>query len=253
MMRESTIQTIADACLTARHVVVVTGAGLSAESGLSTFRGPREALWSRYDPMRLATPEAFEQDPALVTRWYDWRRQAGLQARPNAGHLALVCLERIVTASGVGFTLLTQNVDRLHHRAGSVNVYELHGSIHEWRCTVTGQSFEPPPQPFQEFPPRSPFDPRGRLRPAVVWFGEPLPAEVLRVAAEAMESCDVFFSIGTSSVVYPAAGFAEQVIARGGLTIEVNPNETPISGRVNHAARESSGSWLPRLIAHISL
>lgn len=251
-MNSDPLPSIANACARARQIVVVTGAGISAESGLSTFRGPRDALWEKYDPMQLATPEAFERDPELVTRWYDWRRREGLNARPNAGHVALAAIERIVMNRGARFTLLTQNVDRLHHRAGSRNVHELHGSIHVWRCTSTGRELEPPAHPFAEFPPRSPFDPRGLLRPAVVWFGEALSPSALDVARGAMETGDVFFSIGTSSVVYPAAGFVEHAIQRGGTTVELNPNETPISGRVTHSIREAAGAWLPRLASALA-
>jgi NAD-dependent deacetylase len=251
-MNNDPLPSIASVCTRARHIVVVTGAGMSAESGLSTFRGPRDALWEKYDPMQLATPEAFERDPELVTRWYDWRRQAGLNAKPNAGHVALAEIECLVMNRGARFTLLTQNVDRLHHRAGSRNVHELHGSIHVWRCTSTGRELEPPAEPFGEFPPRSPFDPRARLRPAVVWFGEPLSPFVLDAAREAMETCDLFLSIGTSSVVFPAAGFVEHAIRRDGITVEVNPNETPISGRVTHSIREAAGAWLPRLASALA-
>lgn len=250
-MPDSVLAAIAAATRRARHIVVLTGAGISAESGLSTFRGPRDALWSKHDPMQLATPEAFARDPETVTRWYDWRRINSLAAQPNPGHIALAQLEALTTARGDRFALLTQNVDRLHHRAGSRNVHEIHGSIHVWRCTRTGRDFEPPPEPFMRFPPPSPFahdDPRAILRPGVVWFGEPLPSDALRTAADAMESCDLFFSIGTSSVVFPAAGFIERAIARGDITVEVNPEPTPISQRVAHTIRAKAGEWLPMLV-----
>ncbi|HYE62546.1 MAG TPA: NAD-dependent deacylase [Phycisphaerales bacterium] len=205
----------------ARSIVVLTGAGVSAESGIRTFRDTMEGLWKEFDPARLATPEAFAADPELVTRWYDWRRLGCLAAEPNPGHMALADLERQQRSKhnpqspggAMGFTLLTQNVDRLHQRAGSVNVVELHGSILQWRCCKTGDKTTPPPEAFKEFPPRSTCG--ALLRPDVVWFGETLPPEALDAADDAVASCDVFISIGTSSVVYPAAGYIQQACARG--------------------------------------
>jgi NAD-dependent deacetylase len=240
----------------ARRVVVITGAGISAESGLRTFRGgshdlppDMQALWKDFDPMTLATPEAFEADPAGVARWYDWRRVGCLAATPNPGHAALADLERRLAASGGDFTLLTQNVDRLHHRAGSASVVELHGSIIEWRCTRTGTRLTPPTAPMSEFPPRSPFDPRGLLRPDVVWFGEALPQDAVRRATLAAQACDVFISVGTSAVVYPAAGFMWLASASGAFTAEVNLEATPHSGAVDAAVRGRCGEVLPRLLA----
>lgn len=243
----------------ARNVVVITGAGISAESGLRTFRGSTgatpadlpadmRALWKEFDPMRLATPEAFDADPGMVTRWYDWRRLGCLAAAPNPGHEALARLERDLAARGGSFTLLTQNVDRLHQKAGSVNVVELHGSIIQWRCTRTHRRITPEPVPMTEFPPRSPFDPRGLLRPDVVWFGESLPEEALGAAAEAVERCDLFLSVGTSAVVYPAAAYIRAAAANGAFTVEVNLEPTPISGWVDAAIQAKAGEALPRLV-----
>ncbi|CAG1011129.1 NAD-dependent protein deacylase [Phycisphaerales bacterium] len=243
----------------ARHVVVLTGAGISAESGLRTFRGSTGAsaedlpadmqtLWKEFDPMRLATPEAFDADPAMVTRWYDWRRRGCLAAEPNPGHAALAKLERDLTARGGTFTLLTQNVDRLHQRAGSVNVVELHGTILEWRCTRTQRRFTPGPEPMTEFPPRSPFHPEGLLRPDVVWFGEMLPEVALAASARAVERCDLFMSVGTSSVVYPAAAYVRAASANGAFTIEVNLEPTPISGWVDAPIHAKAGEVLPRMV-----
>jgi NAD-dependent deacetylase len=252
----------------AKRVAVLTGAGVSAESGLRTFRGASAAdlppdmaaLWKEFDPMTLATPEAFEADPDKVTRWYDWRRLGCLAAEPNPGHLALAQLERRfdepeaqarVTPPGSpsSFTLLTQNVDRLHHRAGSKNVVELHGSIIEWRCTRTERKLTPPPEPFPAFPPPSPFHDRALLRPDVVWFGETLPPAAMEAAYLACKVCDVFLTVGTSAVVYPAAGYVGIAAGFGAYTAEINAEETAASGRVDLAIRGKSGEVLPRVMA----
>jgi NAD-dependent deacetylase len=232
----------------ARGVVVITGAGASGESGIRTFRDTMDGLWKDFDPARLATPEAFAADPALVARWYDHRRLGCLAAEPNPGHLALARLESRVTARGGRFTLLTQNVDRLHQRAGSRNVAELHGSIIEWRCTSTGATLTPPPEPMPVFPPPSPFAPGAMLRPNVVWFGEMLPRAALDAAEAALDACDVFLTVGTSSVVYPAAGFVQLAAHRGAFTIEVNREPSAASSIVDLALRGLSGEILPRLI-----
>ncbi len=240
----------------ARRIVVLTGAGVSAESGLRTFRGATaadlpadmQALWKEFDLMRLATPEAFAADPAMVTRWYDWRRLGCLAAEPNPGHMALAELERRLTADSDAFTLLTQNVDRLHQKAGSRNVVELHGSIIEWRCVRTGKKFMPPPTPFDRFPPSSPHDGEAVLRPDVVWFGEALPERAIAASYAALENCDLFISVGTSAVVFPAAGFIGVAAANGAVTMEVNREPTPISERVDHCLFGKSGEILPRLI-----
>jgi NAD-dependent deacetylase len=229
----------------AKAVVVLTGAGVSAESGLRTFRGGEKdmgSLWKDFDPMTLATPEAFEADPEMVSRWYDWRRLGCLAAEPNAGHKALAELEN----AKEHFTLLTQNVDRLHQRAGSVNVVELHGTIMEWRCTLTGRKVPLGPEAMNEFPMRSQWG--GLLRPEVVWFGEMLPEEAVLAAQEAVANCEVFLSVGTSSVVFPAAGFVHEARHRGAFTAEVNAEETVISSMVDVSLRGKSGEVLPRVL-----
>jgi NAD-dependent deacetylase len=233
--------------------VVLTGAGVSAESGIPTFRGGMEALWKSFDPMTLATPEAFARDPKTVTEWYDWRRQKCREAVPNAAHVALAALERRMEERGGagGFTLLTQNVDKLHARAGSRCVVELHGNIMEWRCDTTDRAAEVPEGPFPELPMPSPFRKGAFLRPCVVWFGEALPQEALSAAFEAvqrMREGDVFLSIGTSALVYPAAGFIELAEAQGATTIEVNRDPTPISVRVDYSLMGRAGEILPTLI-----
>lgn len=261
-MTHDALDAAAHALAGARRVAVLTGAGISAESGLRTFRGAgtpdlppdMQALWKEFDPQTLATPEAFGANPDLVTRWYDWRRIGCLAAEPNAGHLALAELERRLASRGGELSLLTQNVDRLHQRAGSTGVVELHGTIMVWRCTRCGVETEPPAQPMAEFPPRSPCC-AGRgslLRPAVVWFGESLPAAAVLAAARAAETCDVFLSIGTSSVVYPAAAFILQAAANGAKTIEINPEPTPLSGRVDWSIRAKAGDALPRIMEKLA-
>ncbi|MFZ4573156.1 MAG: SIR2 family NAD-dependent protein deacylase [Phycisphaerales bacterium] len=241
----------------ATRVVVVTGAGVSAESGLRTFRGATKedlppdmrSLWAEFDPATLATPEAFAADPARVSKWYDWRRLGCLAAEPNPGHLALAEMERRITARGGLFSLFTQNVDRLHHRAGTKRVFELHGSIIDWRCTVTGRKITPPEEPMAEFPPKSPFHDDGMLRPDVVWFGEMLPEDVLREALERSGECDVFISVGTSAVVYPAAGFVSIASSNGAFTAEVNLEATANSRAVDAAIPGRAGETLPKVVA----
>lgn len=242
----------------ARHVVAITGAGISAESGLRTFRGstaasaadlPKDmqALWREFDPQTLATPEAFNANPEKVARWYDWRRMGCLAAEPNAGHLALAEIERAITAQGGTFTLLTQNVDRLHQRAGSANVVELHGNIIQWRCTATHRVIDLPPDPLSVFPPASPFANGALLRPNVVWFGEALPKAALDAAAAAVHSCDLFLSIGTSAVVYPAAGFLHAARQNNAWTMEINAEPTPASRLVDLSLQARCGQALPAL------
>jgi len=242
------LEQLAECLSTADSVAVVTGAGISAESRIPTFRDAMEGLWAEFDPMTLATPEAFAENPERVTRWYDHRRLGCLAAEPNPGHLALAELERRVVSRGGSFWLLTQNVDGLHRRAGSERVFELHGSITRWRCTVTGRDAVLPPTALAEFPPRSPHAEGGLLRPGVVWFGEALPDDALRAAEEAVNSCDVFLSVGTSSVVYPAAGFVRWAASRGARTAEVNLEDTPISSGVDWSVRGTCGEVLPGVL-----
>lgn len=242
---EAALVAAAQALAGARSVVVLTGAGVSAESGVPTFRDAMTGLWARFDAQRLATPEAFERDPALVSRWYDERRIRCAGCRPNAGHLALASIERAMTESAGSFTLLTQNVDRLHRRAGSERVVELHGSLFAWRCTATGQERDDLPMPLPVYP--MPSESGGVYRPGVVWFGEALPGQAVRLAARAVESCDLFLSIGTSSVVYPAAGFIEAAARLGARVVEINPDPTPLSHLATWRLAASSGEALPRL------
>jgi NAD-dependent deacetylase len=250
MPGEASIDRVARWLAEARSVVVLTGAGVSAESGLTTFRDPEEGLWSKYDPMDLATIEAFERDPELVTRWYHWRFTKARDVRPNPGHDALALLERKLAArmpdGPPPFTLITQNIDGLHQQAGSRRVVEIHGSIHRWRCTCTGHEKPLAEIRFDRFP--VPSEHGGFMRPCVVWFGEMLPQEALEASFEALARCDLFFSIGTSATVYPAAGFIEVARAAGARTVEINKDPTANSPSVDVALKGRSGAILPDLL-----
>jgi len=225
----------------ARHVCVLTGAGISAESGIPTFRDALTGLWARFKPEDLATPEAFARNPQLVWEWYEARRAQVLQIEPNPGHVALATLEQRVPK----LTLVTQNVDGLHQRAGSTGVLEYHGNILRDRC-MDEDVVRPRAAGHGGLPRCATCG--GLLRPDVVWFGEAIPYEPMRWADEAARDCDVFLSIGTSSLVYPAAGLAEIALRRGATVIEVNPNATDLSPLAKVVLRGPSGVILPRLL-----
>ncbi len=225
----------------ARRVCVLTGAGVSAESGVPTFRDAQTGLWAKYRPEDLATPEAFRRNPGMVWNWYQMRRERVRSAEPNPGHLALVEMQ----SRAPGFTLVTQNVDGLHQRAGSRDVIELHGNITRTKCfeeEVVVESW----RDTGDVPPRCPRC-GGMLRPDVVWFGETLPRGAFEAAETAAETCDVFFSIGTSALVYPAAGLVSVALRAGAMVIEVNPDETPMTPRCSYFLRGPSGQVLPGL------
>lgn len=226
----------------ARHVCVLTGAGISAESGIPTFRDALTGLWSKFSPEELATAEAFERDPETVWSWYEWRRQLVRQARPNAGHLALADYARCVPH----LTLVTQNVDGLHQRAGSREVIEYHGNILRDRCTVEQTVTERSEDARAGLPRCAACG--NLLRPDVVWFGEAIPRDALLRADAAAEACDAFLSIGTSSLVYPAAGLAEIALRRRAPVIEINPHETDLSPHASVVLRGPSGQVLPALL-----
>lgn len=222
-------------------VAALTGAGISAESGVPTFRGPG-GLWRGFRPEELATPAAFARDPQRVWEWYHWRRRVVLAAEPNPGHRALAALEERLQDA---FTLITQNVDRLHQRAGSRRVVELHGNLLEARCTRCGRI-----EPLAPGAAGTPSCPAcGALqRPNVVWFGEPLPEAAWARARQAASTASVFLVIGTSAVVYPAAGLVEVAAAGGARIIEVNPEETPMSALADCVIRQPAGKALPDLL-----
>ena len=223
-------------------LVALTGAGVSQESGLRTFRDAQTGLWAQYKPEDLASPQAFARDPKLIWDWYAWRREAVKGVRPNAGHYALAEIEKRIPQ----FTLITQNVDGLHRMAGNQNVLELHGNIQRVRCSecytfteAWGDDTESVPQCVVC---------GGLLRPDVVWFGESLPRDQLEAAVEVARSCDVFFSIGTSGVVQPAASLAHAARNRGAVVVEVNAETTPLTQKANYFLQGRSGEILPELV-----
>jgi NAD-dependent deacetylase len=209
----------------ARHLAVLTGAGISKPSGIPTFRDAA-GLWKEFNPLDYATPEAYARDPERVWSWYAWRIEKVRQAKPNPAHHALVRLEEAVLARGGSFLLVTQNVDGLHARAGSQNLVELHGNLLRARCEACGHRF-PLPEPFT--PP--PFCPRcgHRARPDVVWFGEFLPEGAWARAERAFAEADVALIIGTSAEVEPAASLGRIAHAAGAYLVEVNPEPTPLT------------------------
>jgi NAD-dependent deacetylase len=226
----------------ARSVAALTGAGVSAESGVPTFRGAG-GLWKQHRAESLATPEAFARDPKLVWEWYDWRRGTLAKVQPNPGHYALVELEK----RAPGFTLITQNVDGLHELAGTRNVLRVHGSIWNVRCLGCGVEREDRRSPLPEIPPRCECG--GMLRPGVVWFGEALPPAVWRKAEAAARAADLFLVIGTSAIVYPAAGLAQIAKAAGARVVEINVAATALSEEIDESLRGPSGELLPLLLA----
>jgi NAD-dependent deacetylase len=239
LLPESLLERLRDA----RHVCVLTGAGVSAESGVPTFREAQQGLWARYDPMELATPEAFQRDPELVWRWYRWRRELVSQAEPNAGHRALAELQDLVPR----LTLVTQNVDGLHQRAGSRDAIEFHGNIFATRCFA--RCIENRIVDCEDATDVPTCPECGALaRPGVVWFGEGIPEMALNASFAAAADCDVFLSVGTSSIVYPAAGLVTIAQEAGAMTIEVNPNPTEQSDAFTSSLRGNAGVILPKLV-----
>jgi len=225
----------------AERTAILTGAGVSAESGVPTFRGAG-GLWRQYRPEDLATPEAFARDPKLVWEWYDWRRQRIAQAAPNPAHRALAQWE----SRKMGFTLITQNVDGLHERAGSLRVLKLHGDIWEVRCLRCGTTSRDERVPLPVLPPHCTCG--GLLRPGVVWFGEMLPEDALQAAWRAAERAQVFLVVGTSALVYPASELPRVARNQGACVIEVNPAITALSSAAHIRLRGQAGALLPRLL-----
>ena len=225
----------------AGRLAVLTGAGISADSGVPTFRGA-DGLWRKFRAEELATPEAFARDPRLVWEWYDWRRALLATKRPNAAHEALARLETRVES----FWLITQNVDGLHRDAGSRKLSEIHGNIWRVRCTQCGRVDENRDVPIELLP--SCRQCRGLARPHIVWFGESLAAEDLEQSSAALRSCEVLLVIGTSGVVYPAAAFASVAKAAGAFVVEVNLDPTPNSDLVDAALQGRAKDLVPQLV-----
>jgi NAD-dependent deacetylase len=225
----------------AASVAALTGAGISAESGLPTFRGPN-GLWKQRRPEELARREAFAKDPKLIWEWYNWRRSVIAEARPNAAHWALAELEERASR----FTLITQNVDGLHDRAGSRNVLKVHGDIWTVRCCSCARERRDVRATIEDLPPRCECG--GLERPGVVWFGESLPQDVWKRAEVAAREAEVLLVIGTSAVVYPAAGLVGVAKSAGARVVEINIEETPISGVVDASLRGPASEILPELV-----
>ena len=226
----------------AERVAVLTGAGVSQESGLRTFRDAQTGLWLQYKPTDLASPEAFARDPKLVWNWYAWRREAIKGVRPNPGHYALVDMAHHIP----DFILITQNVDGLHRRAGSPRVIELHGNLQSVKCFSCGKQAEEWEDAQGDVPCCEACG--GLLRPDVVWFGESLPRAELEAAVEAARTCHVFFSIGTSGIVQPAASLAFAAHNKGAVVVEINAEPTPLTPKVDFALHGKSGEILPALV-----
>ncbi len=239
--------------LNARKILVLTGAGMSAESGVPTFRDAQSGLWAKFRPEDLATPEAFRKQPRMVWDWYAERRANISRVRPHAGHVALVEMEPYFDS----MLLVTQNVDGLHQLAGSTEVVELHGNIMRSICSETGKTIESSwieANPGQ--PPVSPHHPQGLARPAVIWFGELLPAGVMERATTAALECDVCFSIGTSSLVQPAASLPFIALRSGSAVIEINPTPTSLSDLADFSLQATAVGALTAIhaaLAHASV
>ncbi len=225
--------------------VVMTGSGISAESGVPTFRDAQTGLWAKYDAEELATPDAFTNNPTLVWDWYVWRRELIQRARPNAGHAALATLAELKPE----LALITQNVDGLHQRAGNRDVVEFHGNIERDKCfscnRIATESSD-----TSERPPRCGAC-SGPLRPDVVWFGEAIPTAAMEAAFRAVDGCEVFLSIGTSALVYPAAGLADAAASRGAIVVEINTNPTPLTASANYPLQGLATFWLPAIAASV--
>jgi NAD-dependent deacetylase len=234
----------------AKRVLVLTGAGMSAESGVPTFRDAQTGLWARYRAEELATPEAFHDNPKRVWDWYAERRDGVRDVKPHAGHAALVEMERHFES----FVLVTQNVDSLHQRAGSRDVIELHGNIMQSVCSKTGKPIDEgwiAANPGR--PPASPHHPLGMARPGVVWFGELLPQAAIGRAMLEAERCDICFSIGTSSLVVPAASLPFMALDAGATVVEINPEPTSLSTQAHYSLQFTAAVALPRIAAALAL
>ena len=227
---------------TAKRVVVLTGAGVSAESGVPVFRDAQTGMWSKFNPEELATPRAFQRNPRLVWEWHERLRQLVSAAKPNPAHEALVELEKLVPE----FHLITQNIDGLHQRAGSRDVIELHGNVLRTKCSDENAIVSTWKE-TGDVPPKCP-DCGGLLRPDIVWFEEPMPEEETDLAFRLSTDCDFFFSIGTSVVVYPAAALPSEALAGGATVVEINPHPTPFTAQAHFVLAGAAGGVLPELM-----
>jgi NAD-dependent deacetylase len=234
----------------AQHLVVVTGAGVSAESGIPTFRDALTGLWRNYVAEELASANGFRKSPALVWGWYEWRRNMVLQAKPNAAHEAIAQLATKVPK----LTLVTQNVDDLHERAGSVDVLHLHGSLHAPRCFACARPHNFVKDSIPELTEEKRIEPPrcshcgGKIRPGVVWFGENLPEKIFQQAEAAAGHCDVMLVVGTSGLVYPAANIPLIAIRKQAATVQINPTSTDFDSFVTYNLVGKAGEILPAIL-----
>lgn len=226
----------------AQHIVILSGAGISAESGLPTFRDPMTGLWAQYRPEELGTPQAFQRNPRLVWEWFAWRQELVHAAAPNPAHHALVVIERLVPK----LTIITQNVDGLHQRAGSSSVIELHGNLSRTKCFEENELVTAWPA-TEDIPPRCPRC-GGLLRPDVVWFGERLPEQALSDALFASKHCDLFLSIGTSGNVEPAASLPYRALDSGAMVVITNLEVTNRASPPLYYLNGKAGILLPELV-----
>lgn len=245
---------VAELARRARDVVVLSGAGISAESGVPTFREVQTGLWERFSAQDLATPEAYRREPALVFTWYRWREALIRAVPPNPGHLAIARWQHRLSGHGGRLRVVTQNIDDLHERAGAEVLAHLHGSITGYRCSACGRpaSLEPPVHDGVEQPPAPEEPPRcqqcgSRIRPGVVWFGEMLPEESVDAAVTAIGEADLVLVVGTSGMVHPAASLPVIALERGIPVVEVNPEETELTHLADHVLRGPSGEVLPAM------
>jgi len=236
------IDELIDVMLNSRRFAVLTGAGISAESGVPTFRG-QDGLWGKFRAEELATMDAFMANPKLVWEWYNWRRELMADVKPNPGHHALAELEALAD----DFTLITQNVDGLHRQAGSKAILEVHGNIHRNKCADCNRVLA---EDIEIDPDSIPTCERcgGRIRPDVVWFGEMLDSDILSNAFRASEAADLFFSVGTSAIVHPAASLPMMAKRCGAALVEINPERTPLTDLADFYVSAKSGEYLPDLV-----
>lgn len=231
------------------RIAVFSGAGISAESGVPTFRDDETGLWSRYDPYEISSTDGWQRHPERVWAWYLWRHHLVKEVAPNDGHRAVAAWQ-----DHAEVTVVTQNVDDLHERAGSRTVHHLHGSLSEFWCDTCGSRYHGPlPEMAEPELERTPLSCEcgGLIRPGIVWFGEQLPDEPWQAAVEAVATADVCVVVGTSGLVYPAAGLPEVALARGAVVVEVNPEPTPLSGSATLSLRDTAGAALPGLLQHL--
>ncbi len=246
-MSDDLIKDVSEVLKSSKNLVVLTGAGISAESGIPTFRG-KDGLWKKYRAEELATPEAFRKNPGLVWEWYNFRREIIHSKKPNNGHIVLSKWEN----KGLfdSFAIITQNVDGFHIIAGNKNVFEIHGNIWKVRCTSCGKEEFNYEVPLKNIPPQCSCG--GLLRPGVVWFGESLPSRELQMSFEALKLADVLLVVGTSGIVYPAASVPYYAKDNGAKIIEVNISETPITKYADYFLKGKSGEILPLIFEEMS-